>query len=292
MNNGENHEAVWGRAIASLSIASVLMLLGACGDGGTDVEIPEGQRYLEEAFEVTVENDVQYGSATNEDGQEETLLLDVYVPMNDGGEVRPAIVWLHGGSFQFGAKGDMAEFAERFARRGYVSVAANYRLRENDVFDYTDPDDPLAEPVKADAQHDAQAAVRWLRANADGYRVDADRIFVVGYSAGATTALRVAAHSDDPGTSGNPEFPSDVSGAIGVAASLDPGVLEDASGPTLLIHGEADRKITFADIEAACSAVETCELVPIPGVEHDLVDVVPEEIVSEASRFLKEQVTG
>lgn len=289
MNERTKSGAAWRCALASFLVAPAVALLGAC-DSGAGVDVDE-QRYIEEAFDFTVETDIQYGLAVDENGAEEALLLDLYAPTNDGEGPRPAIVWLHGGSFQFGAKADMAAFAERFARRGYISVSANYRLREGAVFDYTDPDDPLAEAVKRDAQHDAQAAVRWLRANASSYRIDPDLIFVAGYSAGATTALRVAAHPDDPGTSGNPDPPSDVAAAVAISGSLDPGVLEAAGSPTLLIHGEADTKVSFADVQAACAAVEGCELVPVPEVDHDLIEVATDVVVTETSRFLLTQVT-
>ena len=52
------------------------------------------------------------------------------------------------------------------------------------------------------AEHDAQAAVRWVRANAASLRVDPNRIAVGGGSAGAITAVNVAQRSEDPGSVG------------------------------------------------------------------------------------------
>ena len=292
MNQRTKSRVVRRRAVASLLIVPAVALLGACGDeggGGVGVDV-EGNRFLEEAFDFVVEDDVQFGSALDENGLEEALRLDLYVPTNDGEGLRPAIIWLHGGSFQNGHSGQMTEFASRFAQRGYVSASATYRLRENAEFDYTDPDDALGEEVKRDAQHDVQAAVRWLRANASGYRIDPNFIFVAGYSAGATTALRVGAWPDDPGESGNPEESSEVAAAVAIAASLDPGVLDEVDGSTLLIHGESDTKISFAAIEEACSAAARCQLVAMPG-GHDLVDVAQDDIVSETALFLRAEIS-
>ena len=46
--------------------------------------------------------------------------------------------------------------------------------------------------------------MRWLRANADRYGIDPDRIGIGGASAGAVLATAVGVAADDPGTSGNP----------------------------------------------------------------------------------------
>ena len=62
----------------------------------------------------------------------------------------------------------------------------------------------LFEAAAVQAQHDAQAAVRWLRAHAADLGVDPSRIAIGGGSAGADVALLVGAHSEDPGTSGTP----------------------------------------------------------------------------------------
>jgi acetyl esterase/lipase len=275
-------------------IVPVVALLGACEDGDPVNVIPidEDDRYLEEIFQASEERNIQYGLALNEDGVEEALRLDLYQPIDDDAPLRPAVLWLHGGSFQQGHNGEMAEFARRSANRGYVSATADYRLRENAVFDYTDPNDPLAPEVMRDAQHDAQAAVRWLRANAAELRIDPNLIFVAGFSAGATTALRVAAWPDDPGASGNAEHSSSVAAAVGISASIDGGVLAAATGPTLLIHGDADTKVPLTQVQEACASVAQCQLVPIAGAEHNLIAPAKESIIAETATFLHARVTG
>src|SRR5690606_30204997 len=137
-----------------------------------------GQVSLDEVYEATAETDLQYGSASGEGGVEEVLLLDLHQPQDEGEGLRPAILWLQGGSYMTGHKGHMSVFADRTARRGYVAATANYRLREGEVFDYTDPDDPVGAEAKQDAQQDVKAAVAWLRANAEAYRIDPDQIYL------------------------------------------------------------------------------------------------------------------
>jgi acetyl esterase/lipase len=274
---------------AAVLITSPLAL-GACNDDPAGVQIV-GDRYVDEIFGVAAETDVPYGSATDENGAEEILLLDLFQPEGDDAPSRPAVVWLHGGSFQHGHKGETGELARSAARRGFVSVSANYRLRENADFDYTKMDDPIGEQAKHDAQHDAKAAVRWLRANAQDLRIDTNRIFLAGYSAGGTAALRVAASPDDEGSSGNPGHSSSVKGVVAVSTKVEPGRLDAANGPTLLIHGTDDTKVPFAEVEEACAQVAGCELTPVQGGVHHMINTARDQILSESMRFLRDQVT-
>ena len=62
-------------------------------------------RYRDQAFDnVTVTKDLQYGSAPDGNGNPVALKLDLYQPTGDTQTKRPAIVWVHGGSFCCGDK--------------------------------------------------------------------------------------------------------------------------------------------------------------------------------------------
>jgi para-nitrobenzyl esterase len=276
--------------VAFALLAPTLALLGACSK--KDPTGVDTVSYLDEVYHFAVQNDVAYGSAPGENGLTQTLLLDVFQPTDDTQPLRPALIWLHGGSFQEGNKGEMTVFARRFAQRGFVTASVNYRLRANAVFDYTDPTDSLGEAVKADAQHDVQAAVRWLRANASDLRINPAYIYVAGYSAGGTTALRVAAWPGDFGTSGNPGNSSSVAAVVSIAGHLDPAILQAITGPMLLIQGDMDTKTPVASVQAACSAVSRCQLVAVAGAAHDLITPEREKIITETASFLNRQVTG
>lgn len=72
--------------------------------------------------------------------------------------------------------------------------------------------------------HDIKAAIRWLRANAEHYPVDPDRIGIIGDSAGGHLAALTALTADRPeldGDSGSPGHSSAVQAAVAISAPTD-----------------------------------------------------------------------
>ncbi|MDI6858192.1 MAG: alpha/beta hydrolase [Dehalococcoidia bacterium] len=275
--------------LPALSIA--LALLAAAPAAGAD-----GQRYRDEVFDsVLVTSDIAYGEAIDEHGELETLYLDLYEPEGDAATGRPALVWIHGGGFTGGDKADSlhVEIATRFAKRGYVAASINYRLREGEYFEPNDPELPLA---IADAQHDAQAAVRWLRANAASYRIDPGRIAVGGSSAGAVTSLYVTYNSSDPGDSGNPGYPSDVSAGVSVSGAMAPLLIEAGEPPAMMVHGVEDTRVPYdlaLQVVARAQAVGvTVEFHPLDGIGHGVWTLYKEPVIAWMSDFLYRQVAS
>jgi acetyl esterase/lipase len=252
-------------------LALVLSLAAAaCGPTG---------RYIDEVFpSVDVTRDLQYGAAPDEYGVTERLLLDLYEPSGDDHARRPAIVWVHGGSFSGGDRSQEAVNATSFAKRGYVTTSIDYRLRSGN----------LGQAI-TDAQHDAQAAVRWLRRHADQYRIDPERIAIGGTSAGAITALYVGNHAEDPGTSGNPEFRSDVQAAVAVSGFG--GWYSPGDAPAVLFHGTSDTVLNVSLAESTCrdhrAAGNRCDLHLYEGGGHNLYgENRGPDIRTKAAQFL------
>jgi acetyl esterase/lipase len=108
--------------------------------------------------------------------------LDVYIPAEGDGPF-PVILSIHGGAFKSGDKGDgqVIPMLEGL-KRGYAVVSINYRLSGEAIF-----------PAQI---YDVKAAVRWIRANAELYKLNLEKIAAWGGSAGGHLAAMA-------GTSGN-----------------------------------------------------------------------------------------
>lgn len=103
----------------------------------------------------------------------ESLQLNLARPKVQSGKT-PAILCIHGGGFRAGKREGWDARCKLLAEQGYVAATATYRLAPKFQF-----------PA---AVEDVKAAVRWLRANAEKYSIDPDRIGVVGDSAGGHLA--------------------------------------------------------------------------------------------------------
>ncbi len=229
-----------------------------------------GVRYADSVFPtVDVTKDLVYGSAVGAAGTVETLKLDLYEPAGDTLAARPALVYIHGGSFANGDKSEGTTAATELARHGYVVVSINYRLNPGVLGDFQ----RLAKGQQY-AGLDARAAVRWLRRNALVRRIDQRAIGAIGYSAGAITSLNLNynAYASDPDTSGNPGYPSNVAASVslsGYAARLEPG-----APPIIMFHGDVDDTVPYAWATRSCTQTKemgnACELVTYAGLSHNI----------------------
>ncbi len=113
--------------------------------------------------------------ASNSDAQ----VMDIYLPENATG-ADPVIVVVHGGGFMFGDQTmDIIQpVIEAGVANGYVVASVDYRKSSEASF-----------PA---ALSDVKAAVRYLRANAETYGIDADKVAIWGESAGAYLSLMTA----------------------------------------------------------------------------------------------------
>lgn len=100
--------------------------------------------------------------------------LDVIVP-GDRSKVHPTLLFIHGGGWVGGNKETQLLRLLPFLEMGYAVVNVEYRLA-----------DVALAPA---AVEDTRCALRWLRANAEEYGFDTDRIVVSGASAGGHLAL-------------------------------------------------------------------------------------------------------
>jgi acetyl esterase len=168
---------------------------------------------------VSVERDVAY----LDDG-DPMHRLDVYrrirparpYDVDADGRPPPALLYLHGGAFQYMSRKTHWLMGIQFARRGFVVFNADYRLAPRHRF-----------PA---APQDACSALLWMRQNASRFGADPERIVVAGESAGGNLALvTLVAHCyERPEPWARAVFDADlglraVLPACGILQATDPG---------------------------------------------------------------------
>jgi predicted esterase len=256
---------------------------------------PPEARYRDRLFsDIAVERDIEYATAPDlQDQRPVSLALDLYRPATDAVTRRPALIWVHGGGFAKGDKTDKraVTMATQFAQLGYVAVSINYRLLDGPACSAAKGVSPTCFNAGVEAVHDAQAAVRWLRANAVEYGIDVDRIAIAGESAGAIVATGVGVSSDYPGEGNNPEYPSAVRAWVSISGGLPGGIFVDAADPAgLLFAGTEDKTVPYRwsveTADAMLNAGATAVLEPLEGAGHLPWDEYGERFQQESNAFL------
>ena len=149
------------------------------------------KRYKNDVF-IQIDSiiDITYGEAMNLKGENEKLLMNVFMPPSiDTAKKRPLVIFIHGGGFRNNNKSSSIsnKLGIRLGKKGFVVASIDYRLGiavSNTNKDYHE--------AMYRAQQDARAAIRYFRKNALKYGVDENQIFLAGSSAGSMTALAVA----------------------------------------------------------------------------------------------------
>lgn len=189
-----------------LVVLSFLTLMNVVGQEPASVPAKPAPTKLPNAVVASLESHpdliyARYG--------EREMALDLYRPKT-AGPPRPAIVCIHGGGWFKGERSSMTNLAMAFASRGYVAVTISYRLSGEAKF-----------PA---AIQDAKAAVRWLRAEAKTYGIDAEKIGVAGLSAGGHLAALLATSAgvaELEGEGGNADQSSAVQACLAMGAQSD-----------------------------------------------------------------------
>jgi para-nitrobenzyl esterase len=132
-----------------------------------------------------------YASTLAETG-EDCLSLDIWAPT--GARDLPVFVWIHGGSFIWGAGSEPYYDGAALARRGAVVVTINYRLG---VFGYlAHPELSAESPDGISGNYgllDQIAALEWVRDNIAAVGGDPANVTIAGESAGALSVLYLMA---------------------------------------------------------------------------------------------------
>jgi acetyl esterase/lipase len=107
--------------------------------------------------------------------------LDLFLPtVKEGQKKFPVVVWIHGGGWVGGSKENPPGGV--LLSKGFAVASINYRFSNHAVY-----------PAQI---HDCKAAIRWLRAHAAEYNLDADHIGAWGASAGGHLTALLAVTGD------------------------------------------------------------------------------------------------
>lgn len=135
----------------------------------------EGKKYESKILNVELKtnqimlyDNIPFHSGRERGSQMFTLALDILQP--DSNEPLPLIVFITGGGFMMAPKNNWIHQRMRLAEAGYVVASIEYRHA---------PLSKFPAPVQ-----DCKLAIRWLRAHADQYNIDVNRVGVLGNSAG------------------------------------------------------------------------------------------------------------
>ncbi len=241
---------------------------------------------------ASMESGVVYGV-----GGGRELRLDLYRPSGGGGPY-PAVVFIHGGGWRSGQRGQLSRQAMYLATRGYVCACIEYRLSGEASF-----------PA---AIEDCKCAVRWMRAvGTKNYRVDPERIAVSGSSAGGHLALLTGASGGVAELEGSGGW-SEYSSRVQLVAAFNPACefagyenesilaflggtraqvpdqyrmatpatwLDRSDPPMLLLHGDADTIVPYVQaqrfVEALRAAGVEAELYTEKGAGHTWYSQMP-----------------
>jgi acetyl esterase/lipase len=259
------------------AVAPLALTSSASAQSGQNREGPAAAR-----GSIAIEKNIVFGKGGATD-----LHLDIYRPPA-GTEKRMATIHIHGGGFTGGSKDTLVERVPPYAARGYVAIAVQYRL--------------VGEAKWPSQIEDVKAAIRWARANAKSLGFDAEKLAVVGHSAGGQLALFAAGTARRPefeGKGGTPGVPTDVAACCayypstevrprpdGTANNLMPPGSDEAAHraaspltyigagfpPTVIFHGTADTTIPLENSERLFKQLREAkvpvEFHAIEGVPH------------------------
>ncbi len=174
------------------------------------------------------------------------LKMTLFVPRTK--EKKPAVLYFPGGGFTSADHEKFLEMRYALARAGYVVAACEYR----------------AVPNKFPALlEDAKAAVRWMRAHASEFGVDADRIGLLGDSAGGYVVQMAGATNGEKNwdVGDFKEVSSDVQAVVSIYGISDLTTIGEGIGnenvhasaavtEALLLNGPAFKNFAGASVNA------------------------------------------
>ena len=273
------------KIIAVIMVVFCLFTFNACNiqtSNQPTEQYLENGRYLIPVFEeVDIERNIPFSEVKNIEREMESLTLDIYKPAGDDKTNRPAVMFIHGGSFTGGDKESPPcdELAYELAMKGYVTASINYRLRPEPSLDWGG--------TFMDTNQDALAALNWIRKNSEKYRIDKENIAVCGESAGGVIAINLAYCGN---TSGEGVGKDGIFAVVDLYGPYMWSKIGKTKVPVLIIHGDKDPYVPYeqsVDLDKALSASDIYhEFFTMKGEGHNAKGIYWDDIILRTTRFL------
>lgn len=157
-----------------MTVVACLLMFGAVGSASPETGNGES-KILEVQLEqpsIQLISNVVYEQVSMMGYDNVAMKMDVLKPQHTG--KMPAIVFITGGGFIHANKDSYIQQRIKLAEAGYVVASIEYRVAPTGVF---------PQPLE-----DVKASVRYLKANADKFNIDLNKIGVMGGSAGGYLA--------------------------------------------------------------------------------------------------------
>ncbi|MFT5369940.1 MAG: acetyl esterase [Candidatus Latescibacterota bacterium] len=234
------------------------------------------------------------------------LLADIACPDSEG--PFPVILSVHGGRWIRGTRHDNGAIdVLQWADLGFFAMTIDYRL-------------VTCTPAPACYQ-DVMCAIRWVHAHATEYKLDTEKVFLMGQSAGGHMVSLAATAGDNlfPKTGGWETGSGDIAGVISVSGAYDLISLDWGSGwcplgidwhtarshaspinhissnnkPLLLFHSDDDRSVPIQQainmVDALDAKGSTYEFIRYKDKGHLGIS---DDVIQKTLDFIWNQVGG
>lgn len=223
-------------------------------------------------------------------GSEDCLYLNIKCPRDVKAEdKRPVLLWIHGGGYNTGGMSDDIADGDCFARDGVIFVEIQYRLNIPGFFDLGIL--PGCEFVESNrGLSDIIEAVKWVHHNIQGFGGAADRVTIMGESAGAAAVTTLMAVPSVKGMFSQVISESSLPNCVQtheVARTLIYAWMKE-NGWTeedmpALLKGDLEPLLMSAEyIQQKSQDIEPGTLLPCPCID-DLLPKHPMEAIAEGS---------
>lgn len=196
----------------------------------------------------------------------------------------PVIILLHGGALKIGndkTQNYIVDLAKRLSMNKFKCFSIDYRVRRNPESDY--------KGTITDAVEDLEDFIIWMKQNSEEYKIDIEKIIILGGSAGGWVSNNYFLKSEK------------IDQGIKVFINLWGTPSEEQKigsnycnfPPLICIHGTSDKIVPFSQSMNLIKEVKlfkiSNEIYPIIGADHTPIDRI--EIIEELIlNFLKKTI--